>query len=1007
MRPLVLSPALTLTLFVAATSILPDPARAQIVAGPGDARRMLLVVEGEPEPDEAVQLEKLDLRVVIRGLLAETTSTMTFFNPSARALSAELVFPLPEGATVSGYGLDVAGQMVDGVVVEKHKARIAFEKEVRKGIDPGLIEWVAGNVFKTRIYPVPAKGRRTVKVQYTSELSGSARMPTLQVPLNLQQRLKEFHLKVEVVRGPAPRVVAGGFADFEFEQWEDRFVAETTRKDIELAADLHIALPDMSTRSVVIEREGSADAVFVVHDQPEAHSAPPEASPRRVGMVWDASLSRHGLGRETEYALLEELAKAWEVVTLDVRLLRDRVEEPRSFVMRGDARELIAWLREVPYDGGTALGALRFPASHAGQDYDLHLVFADGHGNIGARLPTASPVRVFTIASSSTADHALLRAISEHSGGSHINLARTTVADATARFASDPFSFLGLEVRSGDVSDIQPTRRQPVSGRFAVTGRLHSAEAVVVLRYGFRERVVQEVPITLRQRDVSETGLVARYWAQRSIADLAVLPAENREKLLDLGRRYGLVTPGTSLLVLETLEQYVEHDVTPPESRPALLARFLEREAGEALDRDRSAKQRLEGLVAKWQARVAWWKRDFSDWQTRLDKKNPDEPAPDLASALSAVLAFDSAQGPVLARVAREQPMAEDAGLLGSAQADFEQRSKADASGLRASGASIEVAAWNPDTPYLAALREAGPAAYSRYLSQRDAYGSSPAYFLDCATFFFRADDSKLGRRVLTAILELGLEEPSLLRVVAYRLDEARDYDLAVEILEQVARLRPEEPQSLRDLALVLSKRGELPERGSSAPGSAADDMSRSMHLLHRVTLRGWDRFDEIELIALMELNRQLDVVERMPAKSRSLVTRPDLDERLRTSMPVGIRILLSWDADMTDVDLWVIEPSGQKAFYAKRLSAMGGAVSRDFTQGYGPEEYCLKTVVPGSYKIQANYYGSRQQTLVGAATLKATIFVDYGLPSEHRQELTLRLGDVKEVVEVGRVHLE
>jgi hypothetical protein len=286
-------------------------------------------------------------------------------------------------------------------------------------------------------------------------------------------------------------------------------------------------------------------------------------------------------------------------------------------------------------------------------------------------------------------------------------------------------------------------------------------------------------------------------------------------------------------------------------------------------------------------------------------------------------------------------------------------------------------------------------------------YGSSPAYFLDCATFFFRADDPKLGRRVLTAILELGLEEPSLLRVVAYRLDEARDYDLAVEILEQVARLRPEEPQSLRDLALVLSKRGELLERGSNAPGSAADDMSRSMHLLHRVTLRSWDRFNEIELIALMELNRQLDVVERMPAKSRSLVTRPDLDKRLRTSMPVGVRILLSWDADMTDVDLWVIEPSGQKAFYAERLSAMGGAVSRDFTQGYGPEEYCLKTVVPGTYKIQANYYGSTQQSIVGAATVKATIFVDYGLPSEHRQELTLRLGDVKEVVDVGMVHLE
>jgi hypothetical protein len=35
-------------------------------------------------------------------------------------------------------GLDIEGEIVDGVCVEKEKARIAFEKEVRKGVDPGF-----------------------------------------------------------------------------------------------------------------------------------------------------------------------------------------------------------------------------------------------------------------------------------------------------------------------------------------------------------------------------------------------------------------------------------------------------------------------------------------------------------------------------------------------------------------------------------------------------------------------------------------------------------------------------------------------------------------------------------------------------------------------------------------------------------------------------------------------------------------------------------------------------
>ena len=124
-------------------------------------------------------VDSVDVNVVIRGLLAETTMTMVFRNPHNRVLAGELVFPLPAGATVSGYGLDVGGQLVEGVVVEKHQARIVFEKEVRREvvIDPGLVEHVRGNNFRTRVYPIPAGGKRTVMVRYVSELIGSSGEP--------------------------------------------------------------------------------------------------------------------------------------------------------------------------------------------------------------------------------------------------------------------------------------------------------------------------------------------------------------------------------------------------------------------------------------------------------------------------------------------------------------------------------------------------------------------------------------------------------------------------------------------------------------------------------------------------------------------------------------------------------------------------------------------------------------------------------------------------------------
>jgi hypothetical protein len=303
----------------------------------------------------------------------------------------------------------------------------------------------------------------------------------------------------------------------------------------------------------------------------------------------------------------------------------------------------------------------------------------------------------------------------------------------------------------------------------------------------------------------------------------------------------------------------------------------------------------------------------------------------------------------------------------------------------------------------MANIKAAAPKgrAYQVYLDQRAGYGTSPAYYLDCGHFFFGQGDAVIGRRVLTSILELGLDDPSLLRVVAYRLAEAGELDLAIQLLEDVLELRPEEPQSYRDLALMLARRGE-----AEGAKHAASDLSRAMELLHDVVLGRWDRFEQIEVIALMELNRIWERSDRLPKAVSKRVVRPELDERLRKNLDVDVRITLSWDADLTDVDLWVMEPSGEKAFYSNPRTAIGGNVSRDFTQGYGPEEYCLRKAPEGKYLIQANYYGSSQQTLLGPATVKAVVITNFGREGERRQELTLRVDKGGDVVTVGEIAL-
>ena len=107
---------------------------------------------------------------------------------------------------------------------------------------------------------------------------------------------------------------------------------------------------------------------------------------------------------------------------------------------------------------------------------------------------------------------------------------------------------------------------------------------------------------------------------------------------------------------------------------------------------------------------------------------------------------------------------------------------------------------------------------------------------------------------------------------------------------------------------------------------------------------------------------------------------------------------------DLTDMDLWVVEPSEEVANYTHHLTTIGGHVSRDVTDGYGPEEYVLKKAMKGRYQVKTNYYASRSPSLTGGVTLQVEVFTNYGRANEKRRAITLRLQEAKDFFVVGEV---
>ena len=823
--------------------------------------------------EKPVKVDTAEETVSENAFFRRVKATFTFTNPNARQMAGEFEFPIPDGAFVCRYALEVNGEMVPGVVCEKEKARVAFENEIKKGVDPGLVEQVKGNVWKTRIFPLVPNTPRKAEVEYI-----------------------------------APKDVGG------------------------------------DAPATVCERDG--DDVFAASVMPEDCAgrqtvAQTIAAFSKGTILWDASMSAKPFAAEWRKKL-EALPEngEWTLV-----VFRHVAEAPRAIAGRG---ELLAALDALVYDGGTDLAAA-VAACDTSADLPV-LLFTDEVDTMGLETPKYEEMDGLTVASRD---------------------------DAPAR---------KVEVKKLKAGETPPAGAEVKEGR-----------------------------------------ILATVWAARRMQDLASQADSRKDEFLALGRKYGVAGPGLSLIVLERLEQWLEHKIEPP-ANLAIHDEWVRRRAAEDDPiADKKAKAEHEqNLLRYWEERVKWW----NDPKPR--KATPKSGLFDNVTTGTAVdgAIEPSAAAPVLEEaVLEEEPdgaapranrvtAAPESGLRAPvamrAMAGSRRREsapmevKAAPPGAAGSGAAptVRLKAWDPKTPYIDALKSAEKGrAYEVYLAQREEHGSSPAFYLDCAGWFYKAGEKALAERILSNLAEFKLEDAALWRSMGWRAREAGSCDLAVRAFRKVLAMRGEEAQSRRDLALVLAEYGKDHMNAAAVEEAMKLFAEAAFEVNARRSGRRGNDF-QVSVVALEELNGLISWSDAAVWPGGASPAQPRFDAAYRRDLPVKLRIVMSWDADETDIDLHVLEPNGEEAYYGHRRTAEGGFVSEDVTTGYGPEEYLKKELESGTYKILSNYFASHQTALTGATTVTATVYTDWGTAEEKRQILTMRLDRPKSKNFIGEVTL-
>ncbi|WP_081930923.1 VIT domain-containing protein [Lysobacter antibioticus] len=933
----------------------------------------LLEVRGVETP---IVLESARVDGEIVGGLARTSVELVFRNPNRRVLEGQLQFPLRDGQQVAGFALDIDGKLRAAVPVPKDKGRQVFEAIERRGVDPALLEKTAGNQFKLRVYPIPAQGTRRVRLELVESLAREGGDWRYELPLAFAAQARSFSL--ELVSAQKPRLV-GLSQQTEIASSAGRYRLALRGRPLGDALSLRVQAAT-APRAYTQDLDGER---FFLAEVPLAGARQPRALPKSIGLLWDSSASGRKRERASELALLDRYFRAAGEVRVSLVRLRDRAEPAQAFAVKGgDWSALKRELESTVYDGATDPGGWQPQAG-----IEEYLLVSDGLFNYGQRRFPAllAGQRLYALNSAGAAsDQDGLRALAQAHGGRLVAWQRAGELDRAADvLLNEGPQLLGVDGlgTAGVVAD------SPFAdgGLLRIAGKLRDRPAKLSLKVRDGGRVRElVVPI---DADAPASVFPAALWAQYSIGAMQADPELNRAAIARLGQRFGIVTAETSLIVLDDLADYVRYDITPPDR----LDEFRRLKAEGSDERERTRRQSLDRVAALYAERIEWWQRS---WPKGAPPQVADEAKLRRAQAgahgnVQRSLAYAPAPAAPVAAVA-PMPMEAEARLETITVTGSRVDAASDKAGQDAeagAGARIVLQPWQPDSPYARRLRQAGAdRVYAIYLDERDSHATSTAFYLDVADVLIEKGQRDLALRVLSNLAEMDLENRHILRVLGYRLMQAEQPALAVPVFERVRGLAEEEPQSFRDLGLAYAANAQYPQ---------------AVEALYEIALRDWDgRFPGVEEIAMAELNAIVAAHPQGLDTSR-------IDRRLLRNLPLDLRVVLSWDSDNSDMDLWVTDPNGEKCYYRHKLTYQGGRISNDFTGGYGPEEFILRDAKPGKYKVEANFYGDRQQLVTGATTLHLWLSTGFGGAQPTEQKVTLRLKDHAEVVMVGEFEVK
>ncbi|MBI5594556.1 MAG: VWA domain-containing protein [Elusimicrobia bacterium] len=136
-----------------------------------------------PEDGMPLELSGYSVEGTVAPGGAELTYDIAFRNPTDRRLEGVLLIPIPADTVLSGFTMTAGGKTMKGELLDASQARSIYENIVRSQRDPGLLELVGERLVRASVFPIEPRATVTVRMVASQAVRSTGGLYQVTVPM--------------------------------------------------------------------------------------------------------------------------------------------------------------------------------------------------------------------------------------------------------------------------------------------------------------------------------------------------------------------------------------------------------------------------------------------------------------------------------------------------------------------------------------------------------------------------------------------------------------------------------------------------------------------------------------------------------------------------------------------------------------------------------------------------------------------------------------------------------